>query len=282
MENESEKEETVTLTHGTDIFHGYQVINTQTPVAKIIFIFGAPSPPTIILSQAQRNDEGHHSHSWIKRLAEKLFGRRLALREPIFKCKCQNLFIGGTYIFNQNIYMKKMDFFGSINIGQYVHQEFGDVNIHFGQQNNQQNDNHKQEEDEAPKEKDEEGGFKDMKTSPPLLLPEIVARASQRDYSHSPFLDYMTYPKHADYLLDWLHQQMDNKKGTYREILKPLKAACEYGLFVGPIPYSVFVEEFKIPIGQSQYSKLMADGGKYPKNEFKNVIQTLNLSIFKE
>ncbi len=93
----------VSLSIGTNHIHVYLVPNTLTQFANTICIVGAPSPPLITLPQAQRNDEGHHSHSWIKRLAEKLFGRGLALREPstiIFNINVT----GSIYITNNIIY----------------------------------------------------------------------------------------------------------------------------------------------------------------------------------
>ncbi len=287
MENESEQEETVTLTHGTDIvqaypvtlthgtdiFHGYQVINTQTPFANTIYIFGAPSPPIIILSQVQRNDEGHHSHSWIKRLAEKLFGRRLALREPHHE--------KNNYFNNENTNRNQAHIYIMNN---YI--KFSNCVIINNGINQHENENHEQKEDSkserASDKDDHEATVECVKTetaTPQEPLSNVPPR-TVKDFSHSPLVAYMTYPEHANYLLGHLHQEMEKQKTARGRILY-LKAVCEVGLFKSRIPYTAYVIEFGKNMSQSNYSRLMGNGGKYTNDEITLALESIDLSVFK-
>ena len=103
---------------------------------------------------------------------------------------------------------------------------------------------------------------------------------SCRDYSKSPLIPLLTYPKHALYFIDWLHRNMDNQTSP-REIIKPLRAACERGLFKSSIPYDIFVEEFGGKVAQPWYSKLMNERDRYQADELSLALETLNMNLFR-
>ncbi len=236
MENESEKEETVTLTHGTDIFHGYQVINTQTPVAKIIYIFGAPSPPIIILSQAQRNDEGHHSHSWIKSLAEKFFRRKHSSQEPHHE--------KNSYFNNENTNRNQAHIYIMNN---YIN--FSNCVIINNGINQHENENHEQKEDsksESASDKDDHEATVECvktETTPPQEPLSNVPPKTVKDYSHSPLKPFFADQRIADIALDLLHELIDNADSSKAKIM-PIRAISEIGCFISRIPYKVYISEF--------------------------------------
>ena len=91
----------------------------------------------------------------------------------------------------------------------------------------------------------------------------------------------MTYPQHAQYLLEWLHSNMDNQKNL-REKLKAFRAVSEKGFFKGDISHEIFNEEFGYGISQSWYSRLMRDPNIYFDDELNLSIQSLNLNIFEK
>jgi hypothetical protein len=101
-----------------------------------------------------------------------------------------------------------------------------------------------------------------------------------RDYTKSPLYEIMTYPEHAQYLLEWLHKNMDNQKSG-RSIILPLKAVYEKGLFKTKIPYTAFVEEFGNCVSQTNYSRLMGDSSNYTNDELSLALEGIDLSIFK-
>ena len=103
---------------------------------------------------------------------------------------------------------------------------------------------------------------------------------TRKDYSKSPLIPFMTYPQHAQYLLEWLHLNMDNQKNL-REKLKAFRSVSEKGLFRGEISYEIFNEEFGYGISQSWYSRLMSDPNIYFDDELNLSIQSLDLNIFK-
>lgn len=99
-----------------------------------------------------------------------------------------------------------------------------------------------------------------------------------KDYSNSPLIPYMTYPQHANYLLSWLHANMDNQdKGV--DIVRPLRAAVERGLFLKEIDYKDFVAEFGECLSESWYSRLMSSS-YYNNEELSTAIMTLDVKLF--
>ena len=102
-----------------------------------------------------------------------------------------------------------------------------------------------------------------------------------KDYSKSLLIPFMTYPQHAQYLLEWLHLNMDNQKNL-REKLKAFRAVSEKGFFKGDISYEIFIAEFSYGISQSWYSRLMRDPNIYFDDELNLSIQSLNLNIFEK
>lgn len=108
----------------------------------------------------------------------------------------------------------------------------------------------------------------------------IKPAETNKDYSSSPLIPYMTYPALAQYLLAWFHKRMNNQP-TVKERLKPFKAAHERGLFKCPVPYEAFIAEFGFCISQTWYSRLMSSGDNYSDDELTLAIETLDLSVFK-
>ena len=102
---------------------------------------------------------------------------------------------------------------------------------------------------------------------------------TNKDYSNSPLIPHLTYPRHAQYFIGWLHCNMDNQK-NYREKLKVFRAVSEKGFFKGDISYELFNEEFGYGLSQSWYSRLMSDPNIYFDDELNLSIQSLDLSIF--
>ena len=100
-----------------------------------------------------------------------------------------------------------------------------------------------------------------------------------KDYSKSPLIPFMTYPQHAQYLLEWLHLNMDNQKNL-REKLKAFRSVSEKGLFRGEISYDLFIEEFGYELSQGWYSKLMKSKTIYDDDELTLAINSLNMSLF--
>ena len=104
---------------------------------------------------------------------------------------------------------------------------------------------------------------------------------TNKDYSNSPLIPHLTYPRHAQYFIGWLHSNMDNQK-NYREKLKVFRAVSEKGFFKGDISYELFNEEFGYGLSQSWYSRLMSDPNIYFDDELNLSIQSLDLSIFEK
>ena len=104
---------------------------------------------------------------------------------------------------------------------------------------------------------------------------------TNKDYSNSPLIPHLTYPRHAQYFIGWLHSNMDNQK-NYREKLKVFRAVSEKGFFKGDISYELFNEEFGYGLSQSWYSRLMSDPNIYFDDELNLSIQSLELSIFEK
>ena len=102
---------------------------------------------------------------------------------------------------------------------------------------------------------------------------------TRKDYSKSPLIPFMTYPQHAQYLLEWLHLNMDNQKNL-REKLKAFRSVSEKGLFRGEISYDLFIEEFGYELSQGWYSKLMKSKTIYDDDELTLAINSLNMSLF--
>ena len=104
---------------------------------------------------------------------------------------------------------------------------------------------------------------------------------TNKDYSNSPLIPHLTYPRHAQYFIGWLHCNMDNQK-NYREKLKVFRAVSEKGFFKGDISYELFNEEIGYGLSQSWYSRLMSDPNIYFDDELNLSIQSLDLSIFEK
>lgn len=148
---------------------------------------------------------------------------------------------------------------------------------------NSDNNNDKKDqsnEKESKEETDDADHTEVVEVQPTSAKKPVVKQCDvNKDYNKSPLIPYMTYPQHAQYLIEWLHRNMDNQKNL-REKLKAFRSVSEKGLFRGEISYDLFIEEFGYELSQGYYSKLMKSKSIYDDDELTLAISSLNMKLF--
>ena len=169
-----------------------------------------------------------------------------------------------------------MNIFGHINNCTIISNE----TIYNSSEDKKKDKSEESDDDSDTSDNSEVVPFEEIDSKPKQEEPHSDQPNKQpRDYTQSPLYELMTYPEHAQYLLEWLHKTMDNQKSG-RSIILPLKAVYEKGLFKTRIPYTSFVEEFGDSVSQTYYSKLMSSDDKYTDDEITLVLEGLDLRVF--
>ena len=140
------------------------------------------------------------------------------------------------------------------------------------------NDAHNQEEKDDTEEADdaEPAELVEVQTVP---AKEPLAKQSDKnkDYSNSNLVPLLTYPDQANYLIGWMHQNMDNQS-KLREKIKIILALDSRGFFKSRVDYEDFVDEFHVTISKSWYSRLI--NHEYPTTDYDNILESLDMNQF--
>ena len=97
------------------------------------------------------------------------------------------------------------------------------------------------------------------------------------DYSNSKLVPKLTYPQQANYLIGWMHQNIDIQS-KFREKVKVLLALDSRGFFKSKVDFEDFIDEFKVKISKSWYSRLI--NSAYPTTDYENILESLDMGIF--
>ncbi len=140
------------------------------------------------------------------------------------------------------------------------------------------NDAHNQEEKDDTEEADDAEPAELVEVQPvPAKEPLAKQSDKNKDYSNSNLVPLLTYPDQANYLIGWMHQNMDNQS-KLREKIKIILALDSRGFFKSRVDYKDYIDEFGGDFSASWYLRLMKR--EIPSDELDVILESLDTSIF--
>jgi len=163
-----------------------------------------------------------------------------------------------------------MKSFGSINISNSYIENINNYNVTETKKEEEKND---AEDDDACHQAEMVEVLSDLDNND-----TVVKRCEMnKDYSKSVLKPLLTYPQQADYLIEWMHLNIDSQR-KMSEKIKVIKALDSRYYFKGKVGYKEYMEEFGGKISASWFSKLMKR--KLSSDEADVILESLDTSVF--
>ena len=106
---------------------------------------------------------------------------------------------------------------------------------------------------------------------------EIEHSDVNKDYSNSCLIPHLTYPEQGNYLIGWMHHNIEIQS-KISERIKIVKALDSRYYFKSKVDYKDYIEEFGDKVSASWYSRLMKR--EIPSDELDVILESLDSSIF--
>jgi len=162
-----------------------------------------------------------------------------------------------------------MKSFGSINISNsYIENIYNNYSVSDA----------KDEEKDNAEEEDDKDHTEVVEVHPvPSDEPIVKQCEVNKDYSNSCLVPHLTYPEQGNYLIGWMHRNIE-MQSKISERIKIVKALDSRYYFKSRVDYKDYIEEFGGKVSASWYSRLMKR--RIPSDELDVILESLDSSIF--
>ena len=111
----------------------------------------------------------------------------------------------------------------------------------------------------------------------PTKEPVVVQCDVNKDYANSKLVPLLTYPEQANYLIGWMHVNIE-RQPKISERIRIIKALDSRYYFKSKVGYKDYIGEFGGDFTASWYSRLMKR--EIPSDELDVILESLDSSIF--